>query len=538
MDSPTTPSKRRAAAPPELERAVTKMSRRVNPIFLACAFAVQLVRSCLAYAALSFNRDNHFTAGEFSIGASLFFITFGLFQIPSNLVMLKVGVRAWLAFLLVGCGLVAACFALVNSASCFYLLQLLLGLVQSGTLPAMWHAISGMFPDEKTTKPFAWLTIGTMLANAGASPLAVGFLSLDGVGGLRRAGQGEGGWQWLYVLEAIPCVLLAAVVIALLPDGVPGAAFLEPEERRALAAEIARGGGGGDGCDEVPEDAAWTPALLFAVLRNRYMWLLCVCGALVAVGAHVYHTFTPILVANTLEGRAVSASASVAAASGKSTLLPVALSAVPFVAAVVLSYAVAASSQARGEVYFHVAGCYAVAGCVMGVFPALARVSPIAAFASLSLSLALSVAGNGPALTLIARVAGGRERPLAMPLFSSVAVVGGVLGPCLMGALMNREGGFTWPSVVIGSFELATGLLVLVLRAWIARSGGVPAFAGGGSGGAPSSGAAAAAAAGLAVCENPPPVASSAASSDLRVLLAGSSGSLAPCNPSAAEHAC
>jgi hypothetical protein len=347
------------------------------------------------------------------------------------------------------------------------------------SLPCHYHSV---------TKPFAYLTIGMMLASALGAPLATGFLAMDGIGGLRGwqvKSRGERDkravgdiscyqpaakrWldcscnpvllcshcppahttsgpvsQWLYLLEGLPWLLLAGPVLWLVPDRVSNARFLTPREREALEAEIARSK------RDVPQTPAARPEpatreLLRAALRNGYLWICCLAGMFGSVPTHTYSIYTPVVIANLLKGTALSSNATVAASSvpagagiGASGLLPVALSIVPFALAVAASYVVAASSQRTDEVFWHVAVPFAAAGAVLALFPPLARASAIAGLASLSLSLALSVAGNGPALTLLLRICEGPEQVLAMPLFSTFSTLGGVAGPLVTCTLMYK----------------------------------------------------------------------------------------------------
>ena len=103
----------------------------------------------LAYAALTLNRDNKFTPQIYSLGAALFFVTFCVFQVPSNMVMARVGFRPWLAFLLVAWGAIAVCFMFISSPWTFYFLRLLLGVFEAGAFPAMWWALSTFFPRSR-----------------------------------------------------------------------------------------------------------------------------------------------------------------------------------------------------------------------------------------------------------------------------------------------------------------------------------------------------------------------------------------------------
>jgi hypothetical protein len=335
------------------------------------------------------------------------------------------------------------------------------------------------------------------------------------------------GWQWLFLLEGVPSILLGMLVFLLLPSSVETARFLTPEERTALAVAIER--------DHVPgplgKDLRSALAMVGAVARNGYLWLAGTCGALTSVASHTYLAYTPIIVSNMLAGTALSNSATVAAAPGSKDLRPVALSIVPFATAVVASYLVAHSAQRRDEQFWHVAGCLLVAGIVLALFPPLTKAALGAGFASLAISLAAGASANGPAMALVARLCKGREQVVALPMFSSMSVIGGIIGPLVTGVLMSRlvrptraraaqpagregaghaplrrraqgaaagglcpgparspsvpppqfaplspllQGGFTWVTIIMGVLMSVTGLLVLVLRAWVMHDGGPP----------------------------------------------------------------
>ena len=380
----------------------------------------------LAYAALTLNRDNRFDAHIYSVGAALFFVTFCACQVPANLVMVRVGFRPWLAFLLTGWGAVAVCFMFISSPGTFYLLRLLLGVFEAGAFPAMWYALSVFFPRKRIIKPYAYLTIGIMAANMIGAPLAAGLLAMDGIGGLK-------GWQWLFLLEGVPSIILGALVFLLLPTSVQAARFLSQAERDALEAAVER--------DHVPGppsgDLRNSLKLLGQCARNPYLWLSSLCGMLTSVASHTYLAYTPIIIANLLAGTALSNASTVAASRGSNDLKPIALAMVPFTLAALTSYVVAHSAQRRDEQFWHISLCLLAAGTILALFPLLAKAAVAAGFLSLAVSLAIGAAANGPAMALVARLCKGREQVVALPMFSSFSVIGGIIGPLLTGALMS-----------------------------------------------------------------------------------------------------
>ncbi|KAI8464519.1 MAG: major facilitator superfamily domain-containing protein [Monoraphidium minutum] len=444
----------------DLKRALRKAGRHVVPLGMAINFISNIDRSNLAYAALTLNRDNGFGPSIYSTAVSLFFVTYCVLQMPSNLVMLYVGHRPWLSLMVAGWGVVASCFALVRYAWALYLLRLLLGILEAGALPALWHVFAVFFPAQRVTVPFATLSVSILLANMVASPLATGLLAMDGLGGLK-------GWQWLFLLEGLPAVAIGIITWFRLPDSVATAKFLAPREREVLAAAVE--------ADSATTRAGSRAVPVFkAALSNPYAWVAVFASMCSSIAAQVFMSFTPIIVSNILNGTALNNSASVAAAAGSRGLKPVALSAIPFALAAAASLAVGFHSERRNEQFLHVAFLIAGSGALLMLLPLALKAGAAAGFAALSVSLMLGAASHPCMVVLASRLCLGDEQAAVLPLVNSAVVLGGIVGPLVTGAMLNRLGGFTYTFVVMGALDVLEAVIILALRAWVTREGGLP----------------------------------------------------------------
>jgi hypothetical protein len=225
---------------------------------------------------------------------------------------------------------------------------------------------------------------------------------------------------------------MAAILLWKLPDTIQDAKYLTQSERNALEAEVARHHSPGP----IGNDLPGALALIKKVVKNPYYYLIFPTGFMIAMSASVYIAYTPIIISNLLRGTALG-NATVAAAKGARDLRPVGLSVIPFFLAAVFSYLLAASSQKRDELFYHISGMLVPAGVLMALFSPLARWSVAAGFAALTLSLAMSFATNGPGLTVISRLCHGNEHIVALPLSNAFAIVGAIVGPLITGAIMR-----------------------------------------------------------------------------------------------------
>jgi ACS family tartrate transporter-like MFS transporter len=235
------------------------------------------------------------------------------------------------------------------------------------------------------------------------------------------------------MLEGIPSILLGVVMFALLPASTASARFLTPEEREALTAAVAR-----DHLDGAFDfDTRALLRLLREAFANGYLWVVFFSGILMSLATNTYTIFMPIIFSNLLNGTAFSSAATVAAAAGNKTLLPVALTVVPYTLAIVFSYLLCASMQRHDEHMIHQSAALAVAGILMALFAPLAKAAVPLGFAAVSVSLASTLSTAGSGMVVVARLCKGNELVVAQPLVQTFNLMGGVIGPPVTAAMMK-----------------------------------------------------------------------------------------------------
>src|SRR5205085_3876725 len=168
----------------------------------------------------------------YSFRAGIFFVGYCLLEVPSNLILARVGARLWIARIMIVWGLVSASMLFVRTPTGFYVLRFLLGVAEAGFFPGMILYLTYWFPANERARAVALFMTANAVAGIVGGPLAGALLTMDGIGGL-------GGWQWLFLWEGIPAVAIGMIVFAYLPDGPQDARWLTVSERRRLEQRLA-----------------------------------------------------------------------------------------------------------------------------------------------------------------------------------------------------------------------------------------------------------------------------------------------------------
>ena len=206
------------------ERTISKISWRLLPLLMVSYFVAYLDRVNLGFAGAAMSKDLGFTSTMFGNAAGIFFIAYFLLEVPSNLALERFGARRWIARIMFSWGVISAAQAWVGGATSFNIIRFLLGAAEAGFFPGVIYYLTLWFPAAYRARIVGWFMFAVPLSTVIGSPISGFILNMEGIGGLH-------GWQWLFILEAIPAIVLTFFVLRYLPDNPKNAQWLTNEER-------------------------------------------------------------------------------------------------------------------------------------------------------------------------------------------------------------------------------------------------------------------------------------------------------------------
>ena len=417
-----------------LAAAVAKARRRLLPFLFLLYVVSYLDRINVGFAALQMNAALGFSSVTYSLGAGIFFLGYTLLEIPSNIVLARVGARPWIARIMITWGLVSAGMMFVRSAPAFYVLRFLLGAAEAGFFPGIIYCLTRWFPRRERARAIAGFMTAVVIAGVIGGPISGALLTLDGAGGLA-------GWQWLFVVEGLPAVVLGVIVLRALPEQPSEARWLTREERDALTARL---------MEEAQAASASTVHSIRGALASPRVWLLAAVYFTIPVALYAMGFWMPQIV------RAATGSGD-----GSDLRIGV-LTAIPYAVAAVGMVAIGRHSDRTGERRWHIAlsaiaggAAFAAAGVVHGIIPSIAALS----IAMLGLASML-----GPFWAFATSFLGGIGAAAGIALVNSVGNVGGFVGPNIIGYVQQTTSSFRAGLAIVGAILAAGGLLVLGVR--------------------------------------------------------------------------
>ena len=213
------------------QRTIAKVTSRLVPFLILCYFVAYLDRVNVGFAALTMNKDLGLSASAFGFGAGIFFLAYFLFEVPSNLFLERVGARKWIARIMFTWGLISGGMAFATGEASFFALRVLLGIAEAGFFPGIIFFLTLWFPAVYRARIIGYFMAAIPLSTVVGAPVSGLLLNMHGVMGLK-------GWQWLFLIEAVPAVLLSVVVFFYLTDHPSDATWLAPDEREWLVARL------------------------------------------------------------------------------------------------------------------------------------------------------------------------------------------------------------------------------------------------------------------------------------------------------------
>ncbi len=410
---------------------LSKLTGRLIPFMFLLYIVSYLDRINVGFAALQLNEALKFDPEVFGLGAGIFFIGYFLFEVPSNLILERLGARIWIARILVTWGIISSAMMFVNGALMFYVLRFLLGVAEAGFFPGMILYLTYWFPAETRGRAVSRFMTATPIAGVIGGPLSGLLLQMNGAGGLA-------GWQWLFLIEGVPAIVLGFITLAYLPDGPKHAKWLNSEERDWIVNKLQTE-------REQARHAAYHT--LGEALRSSRVWGLAFIYFGIIMSFYGISLWLPQIVQSF---------------SRMSDLLVGFISAIPYVAASIGMVIIGRNSDRTGERRVHVAAAAftAAAGLTAAAFLKI----PGAELAALSLA-AVGIWGTlGPFWAMSSEILSGTGAAAGIALINSVGNLGGFLGPYLVGIVRKETNSFALALLALAIWPLLGGALTLIAR--------------------------------------------------------------------------
>jgi len=413
-----------------------KVTMRIVPFIILLYFISFLDRVNIGFAALTMNKDLGFSPTVFGLGAGIFFLGYFLFEVPSNLILNKVGARIWIARVMITWGLVSGCMAFVQGTTSFYTLRFLLGVAEAGFFPGIILYLSFWFPAAKRAQVTAIFMAAAPLSTVFGSPISAALLEMHGW-------LGYAGWQWMFVLEAVPAVVLGVVVLFWLTDRPAKAKWLNNEEREWLQNTMQ--------AEELTRKTKQSHTSAWRGLTDKRVLALALVYFGTSAGLYTLGIWSPQIIHSF----------------GASSMELGFLNAVPAVVGVVGMVLWARHSDRKNERSWHVIGACLLAA--IGLIYAGNVNSLIGVIAALTL-VTLGISASKPPLwSMPTLFLSGPAAAAGIATINSIGNLGGFFGPTVIGVIHQRTGNYTWGLYFVAGLLAVSALTVLILSAKTAR---------------------------------------------------------------------
>jgi MFS family permease len=423
-----------ATFPPEFERGVyRKVTRRIMPFLFLCYVFAYIDRVNVGFAKLQMQQQLGFSDEAYGNAAGIFFFGYLFFQIPSNLALQRIGARRWLGPIMIVWGIVSGCTLLVQGAVSFCVVRFFLGVVESGFFPGVILFLTFWYPSRYRAKMVAAFMAAIPLSGLVGGPLSGWLLDvMSHVGGLQ-------GWQWLFLIEAIPSLLAGLATFIFLQDGPATARWLDDSEKNILLHRLRED-------DERKKSGGGSHHSLGDAFRSGKIWILCFVYFGFVMGNYGISFWLPQILKDTLT---------------KDPFRIGLLTMIPWGAAAIAMIAVGHHSDSSGERRWHV-GLAGIAGALAFVGSAIPGISGITILAALTVATSALAAAYSTFWALPTAFIAGTAASAGIALINSIGNLAGYFGPFLVGYIRDAAHSMTPALFLLAGCCVGSAALTIV----------------------------------------------------------------------------
>lgn len=421
-----------------------QLNAKIIPFIIICYFVANLDKTNISIAALQMNADLGLSASMYGLGVGMFYISYIIFEIPSNIIMTKVGARVWIARIMITWGIVSAGMSLVQTPTQLYVMRFLLGMAEAGFTPGIIYYISCWFPKSNRARAMSFFYMGSVMASIIGLPISGTILNMHGIADIA-------GWRWLFAIEGVPAILLGVLVLWRLPQTPDHAPWLSTEQKGWLKAQLARD----NASVEVGSNHSWLSAL-----KNKTVLLLSLVWFLQAFGSIGITLFLPLIIKSM--------------ASEQSNIVISLLSAVPFIAACLFMYLNGRHSDTTNERSWHLGLPLIISGLSLAI--AIYSSNLLVAYGLLVLTVGFNFALTPIFWAVTTEKLAGVAAAASIAFINTVANFVGLGLPPILGKIKDMTNSYHYGLLIVAVALIIGGVIgILVSRPTRPRAAEQPA---------------------------------------------------------------
>jgi ACS family tartrate transporter-like MFS transporter len=409
---------------------IKKLNTRILLFLMVCYFVSILDRANISVASLTMNEALNFSPAVYGFGASIFFIGYFIFEVPSNIILGKVGAPLWIARIMVTWGIVTVCMIFINSSTSFFSMRFLLGVAEAGFYPGVIYYLSQFYPSTHRTKAIGLFQIASPVALMIGTPIIGLILSLHGTLGLQ-------GWQLIFVFTGIPAVLLGVVCFFYLKPSIKHLKWLTIKEQNWLTNHL----------ESESKAKPFGHLKFYQIFSKPQVWLATFILFTINVGFNGVAFWTPQIIKSI---------------GTNSNLVVSVLSGIPYFVAAVSVVLVSRHSDKTGERKLHILFC--LLASALGFFLSSVATEPFVMLIALSIATAGLLSAMPPLWTYPISMFSGVAAATAIATINSFGVLGGIVGPNILGFITNATGSLSLGLVVVAAILLAGCIVSIFLK--------------------------------------------------------------------------